>query len=74
MQHRLRQAGDEQLSYDRWQAQQARLEVAAINGELGPNAQIIALSEVYQALRAAGKMDEAMEIKRRVNLIVTEGK
>ncbi len=62
-----------QMEAQRWQASQASREQAAINGELGQPAQIIALSEVYKALRQAGKMDEAMALKRKVNAIV-EGK
>jgi|GEM_PF-4327328 len=73
MQH-LRRTGDQQFETQRWQAQQAQREQAALNGELGQAAQIIALSEVYAALRRDGKLEQAAEIKRRVNLIVTEGK
>jgi len=74
MQHRLRTHGDQQFEAQRWQAQQARHETAAINGELGQQAQILALAEVYRELCAAGQVEQAAEIKRRVNLIVTEGK
>lgn len=73
MQH-LRRHGDEQMEAQRWNASQAQREQAAINGELGQPAQYIALAELYRELRAAGKMTEAAEIKRRANLIVTEGK
>ncbi len=73
MQH-LRKTGDQQLEAQRWAASQASREQAAINGQLGPQAQILALAEVYRELRAAGKVEQAAEIKRRVNLIVTEGK
>ncbi len=63
-----------QMEAQRWQASQARREQAAINGELGQAAQIIALSEVYKSLRAAGRMDEAQALKARVNAIVTNEK
>lgn len=41
----------------RWQAEQAIIESAALRGELGLKAQMTAMSEVAKALRAAG--DEA---------------
>lgn len=66
----LRRHGDEQLEAQRWQASQAQREQRAINGELGQAAQILALSEVYKALRLAGKLEQAADIKRRVNAIV----
>ena len=72
MQH-LRRHGDAQMEAQRWQASQAQREQAAINGELGRQAQILALAEVYRELRAAGQFEQAADIKRRVNLIVTEG-
>ena len=70
----LRTHNDDQLAQQRWQASQASREQAAINGELGQTAQIIALSEVYMALRQAGRIDEAMALKVRVNAIVTNEK
>jgi hypothetical protein len=70
----LRSHGDDLLAAQRWNATQAQAEGAALSGRLGLQSQILALSEVYKALRAEGKLDEAAEIKRRVNLIVTEGK
>jgi hypothetical protein len=59
---------------DRYRYRQAQAEGAALSGRLGLQSQILALSEIYKALRADGKLDEAAEIKRRVNLMVTEGK
>lgn len=42
---------------------QAHREGCAIRGELGPEAQILALSEQYKRLRAAGRLDEAAAVK-----------
>jgi hypothetical protein len=53
----------DQLDLQRWQASQAHIQIAALNGELGPEAQIIALSALYMELRAQGRMDEARALK-----------
>lgn len=55
---------------DRYRYRQAQTEGAALRGELGPQSQIIALSEVYKELRAAGKTEEAAAIRAQVNKIV----
>jgi hypothetical protein len=52
---------------------QAQMEGAALRGELGPQSQILALSEVYKEHKAAGRLAEAAAIRAQVNLIV-EGK
>lgn len=43
---------------------QAQLEAAALRGELGPVAQLTAMSEQYKALKAAGRDDEARALRR----------
>ena len=42
---------------------QATMEAAALNGELGIDAQLIAMSGLYLELRAAGKLVEAQAVK-----------
>lgn len=42
---------------------QAAAEGAALRGELGPQAQLLAMSEQYKRLKAAGRLDEAKAIK-----------
>lgn len=42
---------------------QAHREGCALRGEFGPEAQLLALSEVYKSLRAAGRLDEAKAVK-----------
>lgn len=42
---------------------QAMLEGAALRGELGPRAQLTAMSEQYKALKAAGRDDEARAVR-----------
>jgi len=42
---------------------QARIESAALSGELGVEAQLIAMSQQYLALKAAGKVEEAAAVK-----------
>jgi len=42
---------------------QATLEGAALRGELGPRAQLTAMSEQYRELRAAGRSDEARAVR-----------
>jgi hypothetical protein len=69
MARHLRQAGDEALAAQRWQAQQASREQRALNGELGPEAQILALSARYMALRASGQHEAAAELKRQAYAI-----
>lgn len=44
---------------------QAAREGAALRGECGPEAQLLAMSELYKRLRAAGKVDEAKAIRER---------
>jgi hypothetical protein len=66
---------NDKLSYDdRAGYRQAHAEGDALSGRLGVPAQILALAEVYRELRLAGKTDEAMALKARVNAIVTGGK
>ena len=43
----------------------AALEGAALRGEFGPERQILAMSEQYKALKAAGRLDEAAAVKAR---------
>jgi hypothetical protein len=43
--------------------EQARLEGAALRGELGVRAQLTAMSQRYNDLRAAGKVEEAAAVK-----------
>lgn len=43
---------------------QAAREAAALRGELGPVAQLTAMSEQYKALKAAGRDDEARALRR----------
>jgi hypothetical protein len=47
----------------RFRHQQAQLEGAALRGERGLTAQLIAMSEVYKALKQGGRLDEAQAIK-----------
>ena len=68
----LRKHGDQQLELQRWQAQQASREGAALNGLLGKNAQLLALSEKYKELRAAGDDEAAAAVKRQA-LAIVEG-
>lgn len=42
---------------------QAQLEAAALRGELGVEAQLLAMSEQYRELRAAGRSDEARAVR-----------
>ena len=42
---------------------QAQREAAALRGELGPRAQLTAMSEQYKALKAAGRDDEARAVR-----------
>lgn len=42
---------------------QAQMEGAALRGELGIDAQLVAMSEQYTRLKAAGKLDEAAVVK-----------
>lgn len=65
----LRQTGDEQMAAQRWQAQEAARQTAALNGELGVEAQILALSAHYMALRASGQDEAAAAIKARAYAI-----
>lgn len=46
-----------------WHIDQAALEGAALRGEFGPARQILAMSERYKALKAAGRLDEARAVK-----------
>lgn len=43
--------------------EQARLEGAALRGELGVSAQILAMSELYKTLKAQGLAEEALAVK-----------
>ena len=52
--------------------EQAAREGAALNGLLGKNAQILALSEVYKELRAAGEFEKAEAVKAQA-LAIVEG-
>lgn len=58
------------MEAQRFQAQQAGRESAALNGLLGKSAQVLALSEQYKALKAAGKLDEARAVKAQAQAIV----
>jgi len=44
---------------------QAAAEGAALRGEFGINAQLLAMSEQYKELRAAGRLDEAWAVRAR---------
>jgi len=66
---------NDKISYDaRAGYHQAQAEGDAVSGRLGPQAQILALSERYAELRRAGRMDEAAELRRQANAIVNEVK
>ena len=59
------------LSYDaRAGYRQAQAEGDALTGRLGPQSQILALSELYKSLRAAGDLEGAARIKAQANEIV----
>lgn len=61
----LRTTGDEQQAAQRFSASQARTEQAALNGDLGVDSQLTAMSELYFELRAAGKLEAAAIVKGR---------
>ena len=66
---------NDKLSYDaRAGYRQAQAEGDAAAGRLGPQAQLLALSERYAELRRAGRMEEAAAIKRQAIAIVDEVK
>jgi hypothetical protein len=44
---------------------QATMEAAALSGELGLDAMLIAMSQAYMDLRAAGRFEEARAMKLR---------
>ncbi len=48
---------------------QATMEGAALRGELGPEAQILAMSEQYKRLRAAGELEAAAAVKAQAYAI-----
>jgi hypothetical protein len=52
-----------QLEVQRFQATQASREQAALNGALGIDAQLLAMSEIYKDLRNAGRIDEALAVR-----------
>lgn len=47
----------------RYHVAQAALHGAALRGEFGPARQILAMSEQYKALKAAGRTEEAAAVK-----------
>lgn len=51
---------------------QAAAEGAALRGELGVDAQLIAMSALYLELKAAGRLDEARAIRAQA-IIIYEG-
>lgn len=53
----------------RYRLNQAAAEGAALRGEFGTDAQLLALSEQYKALKAAGRLDEAAAVKARAYAI-----
>jgi hypothetical protein len=65
----LRKTGDEQFATDRWQCDQARIQCAALNGELGLNTQLIAMSAAYGELMAGGFVDEARALKAQAQAV-----
>jgi hypothetical protein len=48
---------------------QAAREGAALRGELGTDAQLLALSELYKELKAAGKLEQAQAVKAQAYAI-----
>jgi hypothetical protein len=48
---------------------QAATEGAALRGELGTDAQVIALSGLYLELKAAGKLEQAQAVKAQAYAI-----
>lgn len=52
---------------------QTSTEAAALAGELGTDVQLVAMSEQYKALKAAGRLVEAQAIKAAA-IAITEGK
>lgn len=58
IQHRIHTSLETRDSYS-----QASREGAALRGELGKDAQLLALSELYKELKAAGKMEQAAAVK-----------
>ena len=53
--------------------QQAAAEGAALAGELGIDSQLLAMSELYKALKLAGRMVEAAAVKAEA-IKIAEGK
>ena len=62
---RLRQTGDERDEAQRWNCDQARIQTAALNGELGAQAQLIAMSAAYGELMATQQFEAAAALKAR---------
>lgn len=64
----------EQMATDlRFQLDQARRESAALAGDLGVHAQLIAMSAVYHELKAAGQLDDARAIRLAAIAIIEGG-
>lgn len=57
-------------STTRYRYEQAAREGAALRGELGKEAQLIAMSAQYMQLRAQGKVDEARAIRAAAALLM----
>lgn len=53
---------------------QARLEGAALAGELGVQAQLVAMSQLYLNLKAAGKVEAAAAVKQEAYTIYNSTK
>lgn len=62
----------EELGDLRRNTQQAAVTGAALRGDLGVDAQLLAMSEQYKALRAAGKLAEAQAV-RAAAIALVEG-
>lgn len=57
-------------SETRFRIQQAAMEGAALRGELGLSSQLLAMSEIYKALKSDGKIVEANAVKEAAQQIV----
>lgn len=55
----------DRIADTRYRVEQARMEGAALRGEFGVRRQLLAMSEQYKALKAAGKVEEAAALRAR---------
>ncbi len=66
----LRKTGDQQLEAQRWQAQQAHIQAAALSGQFGTRTQLLAMSAAYAELMANGQVEQAKALKAQAMAIV----